>query len=59
MLFSMLCFRTRIAVITTMMEKTPIRTPSNVSAERNLCADSAVIAMEKLSRVSTNNFVGG
>src|SRR5581483_5539502 len=42
----------RIAVMTTMMEKTPTNTPSNVSAERSLCAASAPIAMRKLSRNS-------
>jgi hypothetical protein len=30
---SMLAFNTRMAVITTIIEKTPMRTPSNVSAE--------------------------
>ena len=45
----LLCI-TRIAVMTTMMENTPTSTPSSVSAERNLCAASAPMAMKKLSR---------
>ena len=48
----MLFCMTRMAVITTMMEKTPTSTPSNVSAERNLCAASALIAIRKLSLIS-------
>ena len=41
---------TRMAVITTMMENTPTSTPSNVRAERRLCAATALMAMWKLSR---------
>jgi hypothetical protein len=37
----LLCI-TRMAVITTMMEKTPTSTPSSVRAERSLCAAMAV-----------------
>ncbi len=46
----MLLSITRMAVITTMMENTPTSTPSSVSAERSLCAASALMAMRKLSR---------
>ena len=49
MLFSMSLCMTRMAVITTMMEKTPTSTPSKVRAERSLCAARAVIAVKKLS----------
>ena len=55
---STLCFNTRMAVITTMMENTPINTPRRVSAERSLCARSAFMAMEKLSRASAISSVG-
>ncbi len=58
-LFSTFRSSTRMAVITTMMEKTPMSTPSSVSAERNGCARMAFMAMEKLSRISPNNKVGG
>src|SRR5487761_2661533 len=43
---------TRMAVMTTMMEKTPMSTPSSVRAERSLCEVKAFIAMRKLSRSS-------
>ena len=55
--FSISLFITRIAVMTTMIEKTPTKTPSNVRAERNLCAASAAIAMRKLSVSSARNNV--
>ncbi len=55
---SMFCLSTRIAVITTMMEKTPINTPSSVSAERSLCAASAFMAIVKLSFASASSKVG-
>ena len=48
-------FNTRMAVMTTMMENTPINTPSRVSADRSLCAVSAFMAMEKLSRTSASS----
>src|SRR5579872_4983757 len=38
-----------MAVITTIIENTPTNTPSKVSAERSLCAASALIAIRKLS----------
>jgi hypothetical protein len=44
-----------MAVITTMMENTPINTPSSVSAERSLCAASAFMAIAKLSRTSASS----
>src|SRR5262245_50126685 len=50
--FSMSLCMTRIAVMTTMMEKTPTSTPSKVRLERNLWAASALMAMRKLSRSS-------
>jgi len=57
-LLSMSLCMTRIAVITTMMENTPTSTPSSVSAERNVCARIAPIAMRKLSTASASNRVG-
>src|SRR5262249_35994710 len=48
---------TRMAVITTMMEKTPTSTPSSVSAERNLWEANAPKAMRKLSRNSAASTV--
>ena len=54
---SMLLCMTRMAVMTTMIEKTPTSTPSNVSAERSLWAASAPIAMRKLSRSSAAKVV--
>ncbi len=47
-----------MAVITTMMEKTPTSTPSSVSAERSLCAARALMAMKKLSSNSASSNVG-
>ena len=41
-LFSTFRSSTRMAVITTMMENTPINTPSSVSAERSMCASDGV-----------------
>ena len=46
---------TRMAVMTTIIENTPTRTPSSVRAERSLCAARALIAMRKLSRNSASN----
>ena len=46
---------TRMAVMTTMMENTPTSTPRSVSAERNLCATSAFMAIQKLSLSSARN----
>src|ERR1017187_226578 len=57
MCVSILFCMTRIAVITTMMENTPTKTPSKVSAERSLCAVTALMAMRKLSRSSAKNMV--
>ena len=53
----MLLFITLMAVITTMIEKTPINTPNSVSAERSLCVVSALMAMVKLSRSSASRIV--
>ena len=55
---SALRFNTRMAVMTTMMENTPINTPSRVSAERSLCAVSAFMAIEKLSWISAEQQCG-
>ena len=50
----MLLWNTRIAVITTIMEKTPTRIPSKVSDERSLCAAIASNAIIQLSRTSAH-----
>src|SRR5438093_4432007 len=50
--FSMSLCITRIAVMTTMMEKTPTNTPSRVRAERSLWAARAPMAIKKLSFTS-------
>src|SRR6266581_8050315 len=55
--FSMSLCITRMAVITTMIEKTPTKTPSNVNPERSLWAASAPMAMRKLSRSSASSIV--
>src|SRR3954468_23380830 len=47
--FSILFCITRMAVMTTMMEKTPTRTPSSVRADLSLCAAMAPMAMRMLS----------
>src|SRR6266516_7856549 len=46
---SMFRCNTRMAVITTIMENTPTRTPNSVSADRSLCATNAFMAIRKLS----------
>jgi hypothetical protein len=40
-----------------MIENTPIRTPSSVSADLNLCPEIAVMAMDTLSRSSTSKIL--
>src|SRR6266568_1820958 len=55
--FSMSLCITRMAVITTMIENTPTKTPSNVSPERSLWAASAPMAIRKLSRSSASSIV--
>src|SRR5437870_4489362 len=49
---SILLCRTRIAVMTTMIEKTPTSTPRRVNAERNLCVATALSAIRQLSFTS-------
>src|SRR5882724_8248313 len=49
----MLSCMTRMAVMTTMIENTPTRMPSNVKPERSLCTASAFNAIQRLSRNST------
>ena len=48
----------RIAVITTIIEKTPTNTPSNVSAERSLCAAMAFNAIKQHSLSSARHISG-
>src|SRR3954470_16316203 len=55
---SILFCNTRIAVITTMMEKTPTNTPSSVSAERSLCAAMAFNAIKQHSFSSARHISG-
>ena len=45
---------TRMAVITTMMENTPMSTPNKVRPDRSLWAATALTAMRKLSRNSAS-----
>src|SRR5437867_7524521 len=46
---SMFRCNTRMAVITTIMENTPTKTPNRVSVDRSLCATNAFMAIRKLS----------
>ena len=49
---------TRMAVMATIIEKTPTNTPNNVRDERSLCETRAFIAMRKDSRISASKKVG-
>src|SRR5438094_451725 len=54
---SILFCKMRIAVMTTMIEKTPTNTPSNVSADRSLCAEMALRAIKQLSLSSARHIL--
>src|SRR3954465_6667372 len=54
---SILFCRMRIAVMTTMIEKTPTITPRSVSAERSLCAATAFSAITQLSLSSARHIL--